>query len=120
MANWASGKQSLAISDRSGIAFPYQEMVREWTGALVHISEFESKQPQIRRKTVKADAIALQNTRSQDFTLKSGGSRFTTIDLVLPGEFSFQSSGMQPDNGAEQNRQRQLISTTGTVTVSIT
>jgi hypothetical protein len=27
---------------------------------------------------------------------------------------------MQPDNGAEQNRQRQLISTTGTVTVSIT
>ncbi len=120
MANYATGKQSLAISDRSGMAFPYKEMVREWTGALVHISEFESKQPQIRRKTIKADAIALQNSRTQDFTLKSGGSRFTTIDLVLPGEFSFESSGMQPDNGAEQNRQRQLTSTTGTVTVSIT
>ena len=120
MANWASGKQSLAISDRSGQAFPYKEMVREWTGALVHISEYESKQPQIRRRTVKADAIALQNTRSQDFTLKSGGSRFTTVDLSLPGIFGFESSGMQPDNGAEQNRQRQLTSTTGTVTVSIT
>ncbi len=120
MANWASGKQSLAISDRSGMAFPYQEMVREWTGALVHISEFESKQPQIRRRTVKADAIALQNTRSQDFTLLSGGARFSTINLSLPGQFSFESSGMQPDNGSEQNRNRQLISTTGTVTVSIT
>ena len=120
MARFAQGKYSLAISDISGQAFPWNEMVTQWNGLFVHFSEFESKQPQIRRRTVKADAIALQNTRSQDFTLKSGGSRFTTIDLVLPGEFSFQSSGMQPDNGAEQNRQRQLISTTGTVTVSIT
>ena len=120
MGNYASGKNAKAISDRSGMAFPYQEMVREWTGALVHISEFESKQPQIRRKTIKADAIALQNTRTQDFTLQSGGARFTTTDLSLPGVFSFESSGMQPDNSAEQNRQRQLISTTGTVTVSIT
>ena len=38
--SWASGKRSLAISDRSGQAFPYQEMVKEWTGALVHISEY--------------------------------------------------------------------------------
>lgn len=119
MANYATGKQSLAISDRSGMAFPYKEMVREWTGALVHISEFEPKQPQIRRRTVKADAIALQNTRSQDFTLNSGGSKFTTVDLVLPGEFAFESSGMQPDDGSKQNRKRQLIGTVGAVTVSI-
>ena len=84
------------------------------------LSTFESKQPQIRRRTVKADAIALQNSRAQDFTLKSGGSKFTTMDLTLPGEFAFESSGMQPDNGAEQNRQRQLISAVGTVTISIT
>jgi len=117
---YASGKQSYAISDRSGQSFPYKEMVREWTGALVHISEFEPKHPQIRRKTVKADAIALQNSRSQDFNLTSGGSRFTTIDLTLPGEFAFESSGMQPDDGSEQNRQRQLIGILGTPTVSIT
>ncbi len=32
MAKYATGKRSLAISDRSGQAFPYQEMVKrmEW------------------------------------------------------------------------------------------
>lgn len=117
---YATGKQSHAISDRSGMAFPYKEMVREWTGALVHISEFEPKHPQIRRKTVKADAVALKNSRAQDFTQNSGGSRFTTIDLQLPGAFAFESNGMQPDNGAEQNRKRQLNSSIKSVTVSIT
>jgi len=36
--SWARGSRSQAISDRSGQAFPYREMVKEWTGALVHIS----------------------------------------------------------------------------------
>jgi len=84
MSGFANGKNSKAISDRSGMEFPYQEMVKEWNGSLVHISEFEPKHPQIRRKKVQADKIALQNTRPQDFTLKSGGERFTTIDLTLP------------------------------------
>ena len=119
MAKWATGKRSQAISDRSGMAFPYTEMVKEWNGSLVHYSEFEPKHPQIRRKTVKADAIALRNARPQDFTFNSGGSRFTTTDLSLPGEFAFDSSGMQPDNGAEQNRKRQLIARLGTTTVEI-
>jgi len=117
---YATGKRSHAISDRSGMSFPYQEMVREWTGALVHISEFEPKHPQIRRKTVKADAVALQNSRAQDFTFLSGGAIFTTIDLTLPGQFGFLSSGMQPDNGAEQNRRRQINMNLNSVTVEIT
>ncbi len=41
MAKFATGKHSLAISDRSGQAFPYLEMVKEWNGAWVHFSEFE-------------------------------------------------------------------------------
>ena len=45
--SWARGKRSQAISDRSGQAFPYKEMVKEWTGALVHISEYEPKHPQL-------------------------------------------------------------------------
>ena len=61
--SFASGKRSLAISDRSGQAFPYREMVKEWTGALVHISEFEPKHPQLDPPYHKADAIALQNPR---------------------------------------------------------
>jgi len=40
MAKWATGKRSQAISDRSGMAFPYTEMVKEWNGSLVHYSEF--------------------------------------------------------------------------------
>ena len=41
--SYARGKRSKAISDRSGQAFPYTEMVKEWNGSLVHISEFEAK-----------------------------------------------------------------------------
>ena len=32
----ASGKYAQAISDRSGFAFPYKEMIKEWNGSLVH------------------------------------------------------------------------------------
>ena len=67
MAKYATGKRSQAISDRSGMAFPYTEMVKEWNGSLVHISEFEPKHPQIRRRHNTADAIALQNTRNMKF-----------------------------------------------------
>src|SRR5210317_44496 len=67
MPKWATGKRSQSISDRSGMAFPYNEMVKEWNGSLVHYSEFEPKHPQIRRKYNVADAIALQNSRNQKF-----------------------------------------------------
>ena len=60
---YAKGKRAKAISDRSGMAFPYNEMVKEWNGSFVHKSEFEPKHPQIRRKHIKADAIALANAR---------------------------------------------------------
>jgi hypothetical protein len=43
MGNQARGKQSLSISDRSGVAFPYKEMVKEWQGSWVHISEYEKQ-----------------------------------------------------------------------------
>ena len=43
----ARGKYAKAISDRSGMEFPYSEMVKEWNGMLVHKSEFEPKHPQI-------------------------------------------------------------------------
>ena len=63
MANYASGKRSKAISDRSGMEFPYKEMVREWNGSLVHISEFEPKQPQLEPKAHGADGISLREVR---------------------------------------------------------
>ena len=63
MARFAKGSRALAISDRSGVAFPYNEMVKEWTGALVHTSEFEPKQPQLEPHPVGADPQGLLNAR---------------------------------------------------------
>jgi hypothetical protein len=63
MPNFASGRKSKAISDRSGMAFPYNEMVKEWNGSFVHISEFEAKHPQIEPNAHKADAQGLQDAR---------------------------------------------------------
>ena len=34
----ASGKYAKALSDRSGLAFPDTEMIKEWNGSLVHKS----------------------------------------------------------------------------------
>jgi len=63
MPKYASGKHALAISDRSGLQFPWREMVTEWTGAFVHMSEYEPKQPQLRPKTLSADSISLSKIR---------------------------------------------------------
>ena len=71
MGKYASGKRALAISDRSGMAFPYSEMVREWNGFLVHTSEYEPKQPQLEPKPVGSDPQALYNPRPQPESKKS-------------------------------------------------
>ena len=149
MAKWATGKRSQAISDRSGMAFPYTEMVKEWNGSFVHYSEFESKHPQIRVKHNRADAIALQNTRnmkfqqpsvkfSNDTTISdSGGASVGVANLALPGDFAFKTqdfeitrtiNGVQetsvihsmiPEDPSLQNRRRELLSNIGQVEVSI-
>ena len=64
MGKYATGKYAKAISDRSGMEFPYREMVREWNGSFVHVSEYEPKQPQLEPKPQNADGIALLNTRT--------------------------------------------------------
>ena len=134
MPKWATGKRSLSISDRSGMAFPYTEMVKEWNGSLVHYSEFEPKHPQIRRKFNVADAIALQNSRNQKFqnpqtvaqndtTLAdSGGASIGVANLTLPGDFAFLNQGtsaMIPADPSLQNRRRQLDALVGQAEVTI-
>ena len=59
----SSGKFAKFISDRSGLEFPYSEMVIEWNGARVHISEFEGKHPQLEPRAYSADAQGLLNAR---------------------------------------------------------
>ena len=83
MGKYASGKRSLAISDRSGMAYPYTEMVREWNGSLVHKSEYEPKQPQLEPKPAGSDPQALYNPRPQPASKTSltllDSNPFTTV-----------------------------------------
>ena len=142
---YARGKFAKSISDRSGQEFPYREMVKEWNGSLVHISEFEAKHPQLDPPHHKADAIALRNTRSQKFQqpatvasndntiADSGGTVVGVANLSLPGDFAFSTqsfqvtsngittsiSSMIPEDPSLQNRRRELISIIGDVGVSI-
>ena len=148
MAKYATGKHSKAISDRSGMEFPYTEMVKEWNGSFVHYSEFEPKQPQIRRRRVTADAIALQSPRSMKFqqptqeflsdidstVSDSGGASVGVANLSLPGQFAFRTQefpvirngvttimhSMIPEDPSKQNIRRQADIRLGNVTVSIT
>ena len=90
---FARGKRSMAISDRSGMAFPYREMVKEWNGFLVHYSEYEPKQPQLDPRFHGGDPQALRNARPQPAaktslimlsnnpfeTIKYGGSTFVNV-----------------------------------------
>jgi len=89
----ASGRFAQFISDRSGMAFPYKEMVTEWNGAKVHISEYEPKQPQLEPKPTTADPQGLMNARpartepatenllvSNPFSLTSGSAVVTVTE----------------------------------------
>ena len=142
---YARGKRSKAISDRSGQAFPYTEMVKEWNGSLVHISEFEAKHPQLDPPYHKADAVALKNPRvmkfqqpTQEFAndntiSNSGGIHVGVANLSLPGEFAFKTQefnvttngitttihSMVPEDPSVQNRRREMLSNIGSVEVSI-
>ena len=73
MAKFSSGKYAQFISDRSGLAFPYQEMVVEWTGARVHTSEFEPKSPQVSPKPHGPDPKALEHARPRSPSIPSPG-----------------------------------------------
>ena len=76
---FAKGKYAKAISDRSGMEFPHNEMIKEWNGSLVHRSEFESKHPQLDPSTKGGDDEALKNarpSRNEPMTVFLGGVGF--------------------------------------------
>ena len=93
MTSFSQGKYALAISDRSGLAFPYNEMVREWNGALVHISEYEPKQPQLQPKPTNADPQALQRARP-------ARTEFATEDFLPNNPFQLSSTYLVPTQTA--------------------
>ena len=123
MARFAKGSRALAISDRSGAAFPYREMVKEWTGAWVHVSEFEPKQPQLEPKPFVADPQGLEQARPQNFPPNQIGGGNMVASLTLPGDFAFQTvsnGSMVPDDPGVINGRRQAVTRLGSVTINIT
>jgi len=101
MTTFSQGKYALAISDRSGMAFPYNEMVREWNGAWVHRSEYEPKSPQLEPKPTSADPQALQRARpartefgTQDFLPFNPFTTAGTTTLTV----SFPEGQLQVDD----------------------
>jgi len=47
MARYTKGKHAVAIDDRSGFKVKHKNLRREWTGMMVHKSDWESKQAQL-------------------------------------------------------------------------
>tara|TARA_Y100001938_G_scaffold101316_1_gene138453 strand:- start:45 stop:533 length:489 start_codon:yes stop_codon:yes gene_type:complete len=90
----AVGKHSKFISDRSGMEFPYTEMVIEWNGSRVHISEYEKKHPQLEPKRFMAEQQGLRNARPDrtepvvarllgpnPFSITSGSTTITVTEI---------------------------------------
>ena len=94
---YAKGKYAQSISDRSGMAFPYKEMVKEWNGSRVHRSEFEPKTAQDHPRKHSADKESLQYVRTA-----RDESAVATLLPLNPFRFTASSatiSVFEPDHG---------------------
>ena len=133
MAKYASGRFAKRISDRSGMAFPYNEMVKEWNGSTGHQSEFEPKHPQLDPRYHPTDPQSLQNAKPQiiSATVDLGinmvarnifGVVQQTISQFnpIPAPGAFETvivNTMQPE---QSNKEVKMNSFIGKVEVSIT
>ena len=112
MSNFARGKYAQFISDRSGQAFPYKEMVTEWTGAKVHTSEYEPKQPQLSPRPHGGDPQGLQQARP-------ARTELPTADFLPTNPFTAENVGggiggvysvSHPDSGIQVGDYVRLMS----------
>ena len=94
---YARGKYSKFISDRSGMSFPYKEMVVEWNGSRVHKSEYEPKTSQDKPKEHSPDAEALQSPRSA--RVENAVARLLPLNPFRFTASSATVSVFEPDHG---------------------
>jgi len=95
----ATGKFSKAISDRSGMEFPYNEMITEWNGSFVHVSEYEEKHPQLEISAHHGDEQGLLNARPDRTENK-------VLILLIPNAFETISASSGIINVSEKGHGR--------------
>ena len=101
MPRYSSGKFAYRISDRDGQAYPYNEMVQEWTGAWVHISEYEPKSPLLNPINHPTDAQSLQHAKPQvvSVTIPLGGI-YINDDVTSTSMSEGGANGVSPAIGS--------------------
>ena len=100
----ARGKYAKAISDRSGMEFPYHEMMTEWNGSFVHRSEYESKHPQLEIRAKHGEEQGLMNARPDRTENK-------VIAILGPDPFSTISASSGIINVSEKGHGRSTSDT---------
>ena len=108
MTTFATGKYALALCDRCGQQFKFNQLRQEWNGLKTCPQCFETKHPQLEPSYHSADAQALPWTRParvEPVTVFVGGS----------GDSSFESNGMQPSENAKK---LQSVFSIGEITIS--
>ena len=118
MTTFATGKYALALCDRCGQQFKFNQLRQEWNGLKTCPQCFETKHPQLDPSYHSADPQALPWTspaRVEPITVFVGGS----------GDSSFESNGMQPSENAKKLESvfsigEITISTASTTTYTVT
>ena len=100
----SKGKYAKAISDRSGMEFPYNEMIKEWNGSFVHISEYEEKHPQLTPRAHGGEGQGLLNARPSR-------TENEVIAILRPNPFSTISSSSGIINVFEKGHGRSTSDT---------
>jgi len=119
MPNFATGKNSYAISDRSGFRYRYKDMRKEWNGLIVGKDEFEPKQPQLGPFRKVSDAQALKDARPQSENPKTPFLVVTTNGIVYLGNGKWATSAVA-QMPSEIEITPALSGSVGTVTVVTT
>tara|TARA_R100001369_G_scaffold90857_1_gene130615 strand:+ start:3255 stop:3566 length:312 start_codon:yes stop_codon:yes gene_type:complete len=96
MSKFSNGKYARFISDRSGMEFPYSERIEEWTGAIVHVSEYEAKQPQLEPVKAPFEPQALYQPRPdvlQEMVIIIAESIFGNNGITIAGYHGMAITG---------------------------
>jgi len=105
MPKYATGRYAKRISDRSGMAFPYNEMVKEWNGSTVHYTEFEAKHPQLDPRYHPTDPQSLDNAKPQIVP----ATIFLGVNMIADNIFN--SEGMQPITSNKEIKMNAFVGT---------